>query len=102
MDKFDVVSVGFIKGGVIDNEKAVMVVDVLLGLIPEWIGVRVEAMEQTGQGIMSSASRNGRLQTYSFRAAKMNGRSNQKIDVLKVRDFGFVHFTTILYNSPTP
>jgi hypothetical protein len=50
MDQFNVLSIGFVERGVIDNQETSMEHDMLACLVPKRCGVRVKAMEQAGQG----------------------------------------------------
>ena len=100
MDQLDVLGIRFVECRIIDDE-AIMKGDMLLGLVPERSGIGVESVEQTGQGLMGSASWVVGLDASGFGAGEDQRRSKQEVDVIEVGDFGLVHCTTILYNLST-
>ena len=101
MDQLDVLGIRFVECRIIDDEEAIMKGDMFLGLVPERSGIGVESVEQTGQGIMGSASWVVGLDASGFGAGEDQRRSNQEVDVIEFGDFGLVHCTTILYNLST-
>src|SRR3954451_3726390 len=56
MDQVNLLSIGLIKGSIVDDQEPIIQDNMLPGLVPEWRGGRVETMEQTRESIMSSAS----------------------------------------------
>ena len=98
MDQSDLLSIRFVQGGVINDEKAVAEDDMLLCLVPEGRRVGVTAVKQAGQGIMCGTARLLRLDASGFGAGEDQRRSNDSVDVIEVGDFGLVHYTPIRYN----
>jgi hypothetical protein len=95
MDQFNVLSIGFVERGVIDNQEASVQRDMPLSLVPERCGVRVKAMEQAGQDVMGSTAWRVWLDARGFGTGEDQRGSNQRVDSIEVSDFGSVHFSTI-------
>ncbi len=100
MDELDLLGVGFIKGGVINDPEAIME-DNVLRLIPERRWVWLNALEQAGERIMGRALGTLRLDPRRFSTGEHERGGNQEVDLVKVSDFGLVHARTITQNPST-
>src|SRR3954451_9942557 len=101
MDEGNLLGIRLVERSIVDDQETIMQDDMLLGFVPERRRIGVEAMEQAGQGIMSSASRRVGLNPGGFRAREDERGGNQKVDVIEVSDFGLVHISTIPQNAST-
>jgi hypothetical protein len=101
MHQLDVLGIGFIKRGIVDDQKAALSIHMLLGLVLERAGARFEALQQAREGIMGSATWAVGLDTRRFSRRDHLRRGNQEIDVVEIGHFGRIHRRMIPHNLPT-
>src|SRR5512143_3611207 len=105
LHQFDFLGIGLVQSRIIDHPNTALPLNLPGSFTPKRRGVRLQAMQETGKGIVCRHQRLLRLYSCSFgRAVHLRG-SDQKIDVVFVSHFRRVHtalYTRSQSNCVTP
>ena len=101
MNQFDFLGIRLVERGIVEDQKAALTVDMLLGLAPERRGIGFEPLEEAGQRIVGSTARSIRLHPGGFGTRHHLRCGDQKIDIVEISDFWCIHGHMVLHNAPT-
>lgn len=101
MDQRDLVSIGFIEGGIIDNQQPAPQVHLGLSFFPQrdWVGV--PPLEEPGESVAGRPAGAKRLRLGGFGTGDDARRGHQEVNVIQISHFRCIHNPTILYTAPT-
>ena len=88
LDQRDFLSIRFVQRRIIDHQHPTVPLNLSGGFPPERRGIRFQAVQQPGEGIMGRHRAPLRLHPRRFGRAAHLRRGNQKVDVISVADFG--------------
>jgi hypothetical protein len=101
MHQGNLLGIGFIQGGIINNQQAACPIKQQFGLAPQRRGVRFESVEQPIQSIVGRTLRAVRLHTRAFGTRHYTRCRQQEVDIIEIGHFRFVHRVIIPQVRPT-
>ena len=90
-DQVHLPGVGLVQGGVVQDQDAVAGPDVGAGLLPEGLGVGLQAGQQAGEGVVGGRGGAVRLDAGRLGAGELAGRGQQELDVVLGLHFRSAH-----------
>jgi len=101
MHQFAALRVRFVEGGVVGDQQAPPTVDQRCSFAPEWQGIRFQALQQAGEGVMRGAAWAVGLHPGGFGTRDHLWCGDQKVDRVEISHFGCIHSRMIPHNPPT-
>jgi hypothetical protein len=94
-DQAHLPGVGLVQGGVVQDQDALVELDLGAGLLPEGFGIGLQTRQQAAEGVVGGRGGARGLDARRLGAAELAGRGQQELDVVFGLDFRWVH--TVFY-----
>lgn len=91
MDRLDLLGVELVRGGIVEDQDPIPLVNQGFGLAVEGLRIGFEAVEQSGGGVMGRGISCRGLAAGGLAATGCLGRSDQEVDVGGVMALGMAH-----------
>jgi len=101
MHQSNLLRIGLVQGGIIDNQQAACPIEEMFGLLPQRRGIGFQPVEEPIERIVGRPLWAIRLHTRALRAGHHARCRQQEVDIVKIGHFRFIHRVMIPQVRPT-